>query len=206
MSWRNSQNSHGFEQLIALRFRFSVFSRLGVCKLLKLLLQQQLQQSVIVLPKVSPPVVTPRLANTWWAPLTMRLPILTTKFNASATKPSPAALALKHLAAKLKHQTWHLNPQFQQSGCVSRPSPQRYKGYIYATLRAHDVEGSEVWHEKSKPIGIEAGFEVAPGDASDIEVANAHRWGCKRLVFSDGLMARSANLNSYHSKSTRALF
>jgi hypothetical protein len=41
-------------------------------------------------------------------------------------------------------------------------------------------------------VDIDAGFEVAPGDASDIEVANAHAWGSWRLVFSDGAWASTA--------------
>ena len=43
-----------------------------------------------------------------------------------------------------------------------------------------------------KCVGIDAGFEIAPGDASDIEVANAHAWGSARLVFSDGSATGSA--------------
>ena len=42
------------------------------------------------------------------------------------------------------------------------------------------------------PVDIDAGFEVAPGDASDIEVANAHAWGSDGLIFSDGKRAGSA--------------
>jgi hypothetical protein len=41
-------------------------------------------------------------------------------------------------------------------------------------------------------VDIDAGFEVAPGDASDIEVANAHPWGSYWLVFSDGAWAATA--------------
>ena len=42
------------------------------------------------------------------------------------------------------------------------------------------------------PVDIDAGFEVAPGDASDIEVANADPWDSNTLVFSDGSWAVSA--------------
>ena len=42
------------------------------------------------------------------------------------------------------------------------------------------------------PVDIDAGFEVAPGDASDVEVANAHAWGSACLIFSDGTYAMSA--------------
>ena len=45
------------------------------------------------------------------------------------------------------------------------------------------------------PVDIDAGFEVAPGDASDIEVTNAHAWGCFNLVFSDGKVACTALQN-----------
>ena len=41
-------------------------------------------------------------------------------------------------------------------------------------------------------VDIDAGFEVAPGDASDIEVANAHPWGSRCLVFRDGAWAATA--------------
>ncbi len=41
-------------------------------------------------------------------------------------------------------------------------------------------------------VDIDAGLEVAPGDASDIEVANAHPWGSLTLVFSDGAFAGTA--------------
>jgi hypothetical protein len=46
------------------------------------------------------------------------------------------------------------------------------------------------------PVDIDAGFEVAPGDASDIEVANAHAWGSYCLVFSDGKVASTALQNA----------
>jgi hypothetical protein len=42
------------------------------------------------------------------------------------------------------------------------------------------------------PVGIGAGFEIALGDASDVEVANAHAWGSYCLIFSDGAAASSA--------------
>ena len=40
------------------------------------------------------------------------------------------------------------------------------------------------------PVDIDAGFEVAPGDAGDVEVANAHAWGSGGdVIFSDGSVA-----------------
>jgi hypothetical protein len=44
----------------------------------------------------------------------------------------------------------------------------------------------------SKFDDIDAGFKVAPGDASDIEVTNAHPWACQYLVFSDGRASGTA--------------
>ena len=44
----------------------------------------------------------------------------------------------------------------------------------------------------STSVDIDAGFKVAPGDASDIEVVNAHAWGSEVLVFIDGMAAFSA--------------
>ena len=63
---------------------------------------------------------------------------------------------------------------------------------MYASAHVHDVDGQTVIHDGRTPVGIDAGFEVAPGDASDVEVANAHAWGSHRLVFSDGAVAGSA--------------
>ncbi len=42
------------------------------------------------------------------------------------------------------------------------------------------------------PVDIDDGFEVAPGDASDVEVANAHTWGSAYLVFADGRHAATS--------------
>jgi hypothetical protein len=41
-------------------------------------------------------------------------------------------------------------------------------------------------------VDIDAGFEVAPGDASDVEVANAHTWSSAFLVFADGRHAATS--------------
>jgi hypothetical protein len=45
------------------------------------------------------------------------------------------------------------------------------------------ADGQTVIKDGDTPVGIDAGFEFAPGDASDIEVANAHAWGSGALVF-----------------------
>jgi hypothetical protein len=77
---------------------------------------------------------------------------------------------------------------------LTPPSPpllQLYKGFIYATAHVHDVDGQTEIEDGDTPVVIDAGFEVAPGDASDIEVANAHAWGSYNLIFSDGTQAAS---------------
>jgi hypothetical protein len=78
------------------------------------------------------------------------------------------------------------------------PTPiQLHKGFIYATAHVRDVDGQDfirngIIRDGSLPVGIHAGFEVAPGDASDIEVANAYAWGSLALLFSDGKQSYSA--------------
>ena len=72
--------------------------------------------------------------------------------------------------------------------------PQRHNGYIYAVAHVHDVDCRDDIYDGSTLVDIDAGFEVAPGDASDIEVANAHAWGSYYLVFSDGATAATALL------------
>ena len=74
---------------------------------------------------------------------------------------------------------------------------QRHKGFIYASAHVHDVDGRTVILDGNTPVGIDAGFEVAPGDASDIEVANAHAWGSECLIFRDGTLTGSALSPSY---------
>ena len=75
------------------------------------------------------------------------------------------------------------------------PAPsllQFHNGFIYASAHVHDVDGQTYIQDGNTPVGIDAGFEVAPGDASDVEVANAHAWGSDSLIFSDGTVAYSA--------------
>jgi hypothetical protein len=64
---------------------------------------------------------------------------------------------------------------------------------MYASAHVHDVDGQTkiVVHGKT-PVDIDAGFEIAPSDAGDIEVANAYAWGSNLLIFSDGTLACSA--------------
>jgi hypothetical protein len=63
---------------------------------------------------------------------------------------------------------------------------------VYATAHVHDVNCRVVLQDGRTFVDIDAGFEVAPGDASDIQVANAHAWGSRSLVFSDGAEAATA--------------
>ena len=73
------------------------------------------------------------------------------------------------------------------------PTPfQLHNGYVYASAHVRDVDGRDYIRDGLTPVGIDGGFEVAPGDASDIEVANAHAWGSARLIFSDGTYTVSA--------------
>jgi hypothetical protein len=120
--------------------------------------------------------------------------------------PAPPASSLgrysapgKHVVSSLvqKHPPHNPTPAFHYHYSVTPPPPshppfcQRYKEYIYATAHAVDVDG---WDCKpgSKSDDIDACFKVAPGDASDIEVTNAHPWSCEYLVFSDGRAAGTA--------------
>ncbi len=65
---------------------------------------------------------------------------------------------------------------------------QRHNGYVYAVAHLRDVNCD--YYQDSKDgntlVDIDAGFDVAPGDASDVEVTNAHPWGSSHLLFSDG--------------------
>ena len=49
-----------------------------------------------------------------------------------------------------------------------------------------------VW-DGAVPVAVDAGFEVAPGDADDIAVCNQHTWGSYHLVFADGSLCATAN-------------
>ena len=77
-------------------------------------------------------------------------------------------------------------------------TPQRHNGYIYAVAHAHDVGCRDLIKDTCTFVDIDAGLEVAPGDASDIEVANAHPWGSRFLVFSDGARAYTALIIAGH--------
>jgi hypothetical protein len=84
-------------------------------------------------------------------------------------------------------------PRFQCVLAVSHfSSPQRHNGYIYAVAHVHDIDSRDIIQDGDTPVDIDAGFEIAPGDASDIQVANAHTWGSRLIVFYDGSIAATA--------------
>ena len=89
-----------------------------------------------------------------------------------------------------------LQPQPPRSNVSPLTSPphllQRHKGFIYASAHVRDVDGRTFINDGIIPVDIDAGFEVAPGDASDVEVTNVHVWGSVALLFSDGAVAWTA--------------
>ena len=106
------------------------------------------------------------------------------------------AAGLGRYAAPGKHVVSAAQPS---TSVINRLAPeppppllQLYKGFIYTSAHVHDVDGQTLIGDGRTPVGIDAGFEVAPGDASDIAVANAHAWGSHCLIFSDGTYAESA--------------
>jgi len=72
------------------------------------------------------------------------------------------------------------------------PLLQRHKGFIYASAHVRDVDGPTVIEDGRRPVGIDARSEISPGDAIDVEVANAHAWGSNNVMISDGAFAASA--------------
>jgi hypothetical protein len=133
---------------------------------------------------------------------------------------TPASLALKHAAPSLSYHTLQPAPAIPTAAppntaprahSVSRlslpPLPlQLHNGYVYASAHVRDVDGRDVIQDGDTPVDIDGGFEVAPGDASDVEVANAHAWGSSGLIFSDGAFAKSAlniaEVPSYRGKAS----
>ena len=74
-------------------------------------------------------------------------------------------------------------------------------GFIYASAHVRDVDGEDLIEDGRTPVDIDAGFEVAPGDASDIEVANAHYWGSwGAVIFSDGRVAQNLTHCAYEPR------
>lgn len=80
-------------------------------------------------------------------------------------------------------------------GCYADPKQHvRYRGYIYASAHAHEVDACMhlLTYDGRESVSIDAGFEVAPGDVGDIKVTNRHQWGSYRMLFSDGSSADTA--------------
>jgi hypothetical protein len=113
------------------------------------------------------------------------------------------AASLGRYAAPGKHVVSAAPQPAASTSALKRLAPvpppfllQRHKGFIYASAHLHDVDDPlqtfRVIRDGCTPVGIDAGFEVAPGEQSDFEVANAHGWGSLHLVFSDGTEAWSA--------------
>ena len=87
----------------------------------------------------------------------------------------------------------HRTPCPQRLTPLPPPLPlQLYKGFIYASAHLHDVDGRDKIYDGDTPVDIDAEFDVAPGDSSDVEVANAHAWGSVCLILSDGAASHSA--------------
>jgi hypothetical protein len=70
---------------------------------------------------------------------------------------------------------------------------QLYNGYIYASAHLHPVNCGDVIEDGNRFVDVaDAEFEIAPGDESDIKVANMYPWGSEWLVFGDGTAAATA--------------
>ena len=70
-----------------------------------------------------------------------------------------------------------------------------FNGYLYATAHFHDVDTANIVTDGNNFVAVDAGFEIAPGDANDVAVSNAHAWGTRFLSFSD----------SCHNSATKAV-
>jgi heme-binding NEAT domain protein len=57
---------------------------------------------------------------------------------------------------------------------------------VYATAHFRSRDCRRTHYDGIDFVDIDAGFEVAPGDANDMSVANDYFWGSAYLVFSDG--------------------
>jgi len=94
-----------------------------------------------------------------------------------------------------------VSAQTEDARCVlpptspTPPHPQHHNGFIYMTAHAHVAKGRVRVQDYDGPesaVVIGDGYEIAPGDASDIEVTNAYPWACLELFFSDGQRANTA--------------
>ena len=124
---------------------------------------------------------------------------------APATAPAPSP-SLGRYAAPGQHVVSAAPQPAAPTSALKRLAPdtpslppllQRHKDFIYVSAHVRYVDVQPLIgqaHDGDTPVGIDAGFEVAPGDASDVEVANAHAWGSHCLTFSSGSAAASALL------------
>jgi hypothetical protein len=143
--------------------------------------------------------------------------------DSASGSPPPASAALStglgryemFYAAPGKHVVHTLNPETSNQLPLTMravaylwpsPPPQHHNGYVYASVHARDINGHERMEDSDSPVDIDAGFEVAPGNASDIEIVNAHPWGSTALLFSDGTSACTAQfIAEYPHANTKGL-
>jgi hypothetical protein len=71
-----------------------------------------------------------------------------------------------------------------------------FNGYIYVTAHFHDVDGGMLIEDCDDSVSLDAGFEVAPGDDSDVAVSNAHAWGSRWLAFADSPCRSNTSLQN----------
>jgi hypothetical protein len=114
----------------------------------------------------------------------------------SNLKPQPAISVTSLLARGTSR--FHFRLPFPPS------RPQVYNGHLYASAHRHQVDGRDAKEDGHTPVSIFKEFEIAPGDDSDVEVANAHAWGSERLVFKHGRFAYT-NLDPSKAKGKASL-
>ena len=67
---------------------------------------------------------------------------------------------------------------------------------MYASAHLHDVGWYGVLNDGLTFVEVRAGWTVAPGDANDVNVCGANRWGSTYLVFADGFACGTALCNN----------
>ena len=60
------------------------------------------------------------------------------------------------------------------------------------SAHGHAVNTGNVLNDGLTFAEVRAGWTVAPGDANDVSVCGAHRWGSTYLVFADGFACGTA--------------
>ena len=123
-------------------------------------------------------------------------PASTSIFKAPAAAPASGRCHLQRSSQAPGHKA---QPQACADAHTALPSPpspppppQHHNGYIYVTSHARIVKSNIRDQGNPSAVVISGGFEVAPGDASDIEVTNANPWGGLELYFGDGHYASTA--------------